>query len=291
MTYTFSKLAQAAWAELGKIQPFHQFLATGGNTTTVINTRIGERDSQPDDNYCIDGTAIVVRDSAGASAAPEGEMQRISAYSGANFTYTVDTAFSSGVAAGDQIAIADPDIPLYEMLRSANLALQELGPFEQKNIALTTVAEQTEYTLPELMRERDILQVDYQGNTVSGDYQWTNIPDYKFIPGLNGAPGIIVIPRRVPADRLLQIVYTGDHPLLTGPTSPVYAYPSLAIAATVAHALQWYNGISSGGTDYWLQRENKAWADLDTQRKLHPIAQQDRATKVLSVSLPTRGGG
>lgn len=291
MPYTFSQLAQAAWAELGKIQPLHQFVATGGGSSSIINTKIGERDTQPDDGYVLDGTAIVVRDAAGAGAAPEGEMQRISAYSGANFTFTVDTAFSAAVAAGDLIAIADPDFPLYEMLRSANIALQELGPFEQKNISLTTVAGQTEYTLPALMRERDILQVDYQGSLVAGDYQWTNIPDYKFIPGLNGAPGLLIIPYRIPSGRLLQIVYTGDHPLLTAHSSPVYAYPTLAVAATVAHALQWYNGISSGGSDYWLQRENKAWADLDTQRKLHPIAQQDRATRVLSVSLPTRGGG
>src|SRR5512144_2306299 len=99
MAFTLSNLAQAVWADLGKVPPFHQFVATGGSATTIVNGAWSAREDPPEDNYCIDWTAVVVRDSAGAGASPEGKMARITAYVSTNYTYTMDTV-SDAVAVG-----------------------------------------------------------------------------------------------------------------------------------------------------------------------------------------------
>src|SRR5512140_408947 len=126
MAFLFSNLAHAVWRELGKIAALDTFDATGGSTTTVVNNVWQYREEQPDDNYSIDFTAIVLRDAAGANAAPENELSRVSAYDSATWTHTVGT-LTTAVGAGDRIALANSDITLPEMYEAANRALMDIG--------------------------------------------------------------------------------------------------------------------------------------------------------------------
>ena len=272
MAFAFSNLAQAVWSDLGKVLPFHQFLASGGSTTTITNDDWTAREDGPEDNYCIDWTAVVVRDAAGASAAPEGELARITAYVASTTTYTID-AVSAAVASGDEILIANSDIPLREMYRICNRALTELGDIALVDTSGTTAASKTEYSLAVALKSGSPIKVEYQARTGdSDDNRWQVIPDASIEPAAPGSTGILRIPQ-LPAGRTIRIVYNGVHPTLTAYSSVISEsiHPKLAIAAATAHALQWINGTQSGGTSYSVQRENKAWQDLEIAKAQHPI--------------------
>src|SRR3990167_3236870 len=100
MALTLSNLILYPYRELGKVANGDEFSATGGSATSVIDTNIGNRESPRDPNYGFGYTAFVVKDSAGASAAPEGEYQLISAYDESAYTWTTGT-FTAAIASGD----------------------------------------------------------------------------------------------------------------------------------------------------------------------------------------------
>ena len=270
MTTAFD-VAYKVWGKLGKIEAFEEFVATGGSTSTVVDGKIADRQDRPEDNYSIDYTALVVRDAGGVSAAPEGEMQRISSFS--THTHTVDTVFTAAPAAGDYIAIANADIPLREMYRAINEALYEIGEIPLTNSSLTTVAAQTEYTLPVALKREDLLRVEYQGRTGdSDDNQWLMVRDFDVIPSTAGATSLLVLPQLV-AGRTIRLTYVGVHPAITTYSSVIseYIHPALIIAAVTKRCLAWLNATTEGGSEYWVKHENEASADLEQQLVKHPV--------------------
>src|SRR5512143_3373576 len=103
--------------------------ATGGSVSTIVDTNLIEYLGDSNENDAlINWTAIIVKDAAGAGAAPEGEFNRISAYDDGG-TITVPDAWSGGsaVAAGDTYMFISPDFPLYDMIEVVNEALTALG--------------------------------------------------------------------------------------------------------------------------------------------------------------------
>src|SRR3990167_6302277 len=76
--------------------------ATGGSVTTVIDTNRPEED-EPEDFE--DGTIIILRDSAGAGAAPEGEFSRVTAYAPGTTTFTTADTLTAAVASGDRYGV------------------------------------------------------------------------------------------------------------------------------------------------------------------------------------------
>lgn len=268
-----SDIAYQVWGKLGKIETFEEFIATGGSTTTVINGKVAERQDRPEDNYSIDGTVVVVRDAGGASAAPEGEMQRISSYNSSTYTHEVDTAFTAAPASGDYIAIANSDIPLREMYRAINNALREMGEIPLTNSSLTSASNQTEYTLPVALKREDLLRIEYQTLTNDTDNnEWQHIQKYDIIPSAPGSTSILVLPQ-LPADRTIRITYMGVHPAITTYSSVIseYIHPAVVYPAVIKQILSWQNALTGGGENYWLQRENEASQELEDQLRKHPI--------------------
>lgn len=281
MTYTAAKIAYRVWQDLGKIDTFEEFDATGGSTTTIVNGQIADRQDRPEDNYSIDFTAFIVRDAGGISAAPEGEMRRISSYDSGTYTHTVDTAFSAAVASGDVVAIANSDIPMREMYRAINNALVKIGDIPQVNSSLTSNAAQTEYTLPVALKREDLIRVEYQGWTGdSDDNDWVHIPNWDILPSAPGSTALLVIPQ-IPSGRTIRLVYRAVHPTLSTSTDTVseYIHPALLIPAVTKEALRWYNGSVGGGENYWLQRENEAATELEMALRKHPIWEPKRSPK------------
>lgn len=272
MTYSptafqFTQLAQAIWSDLGKVLPFHQFLATGGSTTTIENTIMDTENQQQDDGYAVDFTAIVVRDAGGLGAAPEGELQRISAFaSGTTPIFTVDTAFSSAVVSGDEIMIANGDIPLREMYRLCNRALTELGDIENVDISLTTNST-GQYTLPVGTLRNHPIGISYADNDAD---RRIPITDFEVT-----ADGYLFLPE-YHESRQLYITYVGPHPKLTTYASVIQEVlkPRLVIAAATEQVMQWLNGTQAGGSTYSLQRENKAAS------KMTEYLAKDPSTKI-----------
>lgn len=273
MATTAMSVGYSVWQDLGKIDTLEEFVATGGSTTTVVNGKIADRQDRPEDNYSIDNTLIVVRDAGGASAAPEGEMQRISSFNSSTYTHTVDTAFSVAIASGDFVAIANGDIPLREMYRLINRALVNMGEVPVTDSSLTSAAQQTEYALPVALKREDLLRVEYQGFTGdSNNNMWQPIHNWDIIPAAPGSTGLLILPQ-LTSSRTIRLTYMGVHPVISAATSVIseYIHPSVIIAAVTKMALRWLNGNSGGGDNYWLQRENEAAQDLEMALQKNPI--------------------
>lgn len=270
---TAANIAYRVWQDLGKIEAFEEFVATGGSTNTVVNGKIADRQDRPEDNYSIDFTAIVVRDAGGASAAPEGEMQRISAYVSGTYTHTVDTAFTVAPASGDYIAIANADIPLREMYRAINNALVKIGEIPLTDSTLTSAADQTEYALPVALKRENLLRVEYQAKTDdSNDNDWTHINDFDIIPAAPGSTGLLVLPQLI-SGRTIRLTYRGVHPTISTYSSTIseYIHPAVLIPAVAKECLRWWNGVNGGGNQYWLQKENEAANELELALRKYPI--------------------
>ena len=267
MTFTASNLFVATWFDLGKIEPFHRFKASGGGTLTIVNSLWASRVDAPDDNYCIDYTAVVVKDTAGS--APQGEMQRLNAFAGG--TYTVDTAFSAAVASGDTIAISNADIPLMEMYAAANRALQDMGDVQNVDATLVLSTASDRYTLPTGTKMDFPIRVEYSDGTI---HPRIEVPNWRVT-----ADGYLWIPYVEPGT--VYLTYVGPHAELTTYNSQISEdlHPSGVIAATTAKALQWLNGAQGGSTPYSLQRENKAMNDQASFEVKSPTKKLTRGAK------------
>ena len=107
MAFTLSNLLVGAFQGLGQMTIGNK--ATGGSTTTVVDST---QANTARDNAWKNGAMFITRDAGGASAAPEGQFQRISAFTNSSGTFTVETAFSTAVAAGDIYGYTSPYYPL-----------------------------------------------------------------------------------------------------------------------------------------------------------------------------------
>lgn len=263
---TLSNIAVRAWRELGFGV---DITATGGSTTTVVDANTKYTTT----NSLQGGTAVVVRDAGGASAAPEGEYGRISAFSGT--TFTIDTV-SAAIASGDSILLANPKIPLTQMIQAINNGITDLGFIAGINTSITTTADTTEYTLPVALKSDDLIDVMYQGRTGnSADNEWISIKSQSHVePSAAGSTAIIYLPF-LPTSRTVRIIYNGYHPLLTAYNSTINEQVSetLATAAAIDKALTWLvskRGNSALGT-FLIQRWNDAKQTLEKWRLERPL--------------------
>ena len=161
MTYsaTQKQLTHLIQSVYDALQQTKGVLATGGSTTTFVDTTLSD-DIQDDD---FNGqVAIVEYDAGGAGAAPEGEIRTISDYVASTWTGTVSTAYSAAVAANDRVLVCNTAIyPLNDVIRLCNKALQKMGRFPQvDSTSLDGLAATTVYALPHWIKGR--------GNTKRG---------------------------------------------------------------------------------------------------------------------------
>lgn len=275
MTYSATKfqlthLLQDAWFRMGQMKAWK---ATGGSTTTLINTAwagVEEQIYEDDDPALIYGSVVVLDDSGGLGAAPEGEIARITDYDSSLQTITMD-AITADIASGDRVGIASPLFPFQDMLEAANIALQKLGDIDIPDVSLVSAAAQTEYTLPAAIRQKP-LRVRYQTIQDSANNQWRTLPDYGIIPATVGSNWKLVLPQLAPG-YTIEVLYRGKHPKLTSYDSNIIETvdPELAVCALLAEAYQWYNNQVGGSNQYMLQRENKAIQDLEAAKILYPL--------------------
>lgn len=252
-------------------------LATGGSTTTAIDTKLSDElaDSNEDDVYN-GGTLIVIEDAGGLNAAPEGEFSRITDYVASTTTITCSPALTAAIASGDRILVAMTDFPLYDMIEVVNDALKNLGDIPLTNSSITTAANQTEYTLPVALKGEQLLDVEMQGITTdSNDNQYMRLPNWKVVPAAPGTAGTLVLPQ-LASGYLIRLTYAGKHPRVDAFDDYIseYFHPELVHAAVFAHALQWRNdndAIAGGADQGKLALEQKAWSQYDRARMTHPI--------------------
>jgi hypothetical protein len=246
---------------------------TGGSTTTVVNTDWNLTEEpvyEDDDPAIIFGTAVVIEDAGGLGAAPEGEMGMITDYDSSTNTLTMD-AVSSAVAAGDRVGIASPLFPLEDMINLANIALRRCGDIDLVDTSIVTSGLQTEYTMPDTIRQRPI-RVRVQGNFDNNDNRWEEVQGWGVIPATAGSNWTLVLPEMVEG-YYVEVLYRATHPELTSYASDIQdsIHPEVALSALIAEAYQWYNNQLGGSNQYFLQRENKAIQDYEAAKVMHPI--------------------
>jgi hypothetical protein len=249
-------------------------IATGGSTTTIVDTKLVDYlgDGNEDD-VLNGGTAIIVKDAAGAGAAPEGEFSRISDYDDAG-TITTST-LTAAPAVGDTYMYISPDFPLFDMIEVVNDALVYLGRIPKVYSSITTADNQTEYALPVALKGIDLHDIELQGIlTDANDNRYYPLPRsaWKITPALPGSTGLLTLPQFA-TGYILRIGYPGLHPRVSAFADYIseYIHPELATACVTAHALQWYNSQRGGADDYWKQREDRAWNQLDIAKATYPI--------------------
>jgi hypothetical protein len=239
MTYAPNQfqLTHLLQSVLGKLGQTRSLVATGGSTTTIIDTTISA--DQQEDSF-LGQYAFVAYDAGGAGAAPEGEFKRVSAYAADTFTLTT-AAFTVGVAAGDRITMAKNTMfPLYDVIRICNDALRELGRYPREDTSLTTAANQTEYTLPIAVKGREILGVWLQGRTGDSNSNERTPVYFERIPTAPGSPDTLLIPQQIDG-RTLYVRFLAEHPALVNYDDPVSEYVprELAVSLCAFRVAEW----------------------------------------------------
>lgn len=274
MATTLFTLLRKAYLALGQMEVT---TATGGSTTTIIDTKLAEIYGDDD---LINNAAFIIRDAGGAGAAPEGEAQIISDNVQATTTITLKAALTVAVAAGDTIGIAKNVWPLYTMIEIVNDALASLGTISLVDESITTTEDTTEYTLPVAMKYK-LDRVQFQNDLVTNDY--VDVHNWSVIPATAGSTGLLTFTSPFIAGRKLKLWYEAEHPRLSAMSDKLSEtiHSELATRLIVSQALEYQTRRTSGTDSFMLQTANKAMADLQDARVRFPIMKAKK-TKILT---------
>jgi len=266
MTYTLFDLTYRVARELGLTQ---EGVATGGSTTTLIDTVM--RDEA--DDFWNKGTVWVLRDAAGAGAAPENEYATISDFVQTTSTMTISSV-TAAIAGGDRYACMMKQVPLNIIIQKINQAIQDLGPVPYADItSITTADDQTEYSLP-VAAKRDLLQVRIQTvDDDANDNRWIEVPGgWEVQQADPGAQPRLII-QQFTAGYDLKLVYLANHPALQVATATLSEYiPVERIVIPAVLACLEYRKMRTG------------WKQWDDEIRMY----QERAAEVKARRRVTR---
>ncbi len=266
MAKTLSNLLLDGYIDLGLADP--PFLATGGSTTTIENSKYVDEDEPPVEDFALRWTAFVEHDSANLGAAPQGEYQRISAYDESNYRFTT-AAFTTAIAVDDRIVIVSDNIPLQQMIVMANEIMGDYGRLELVDTSLSTADGQSEYTLPVGITKENLYKVEIQRVNDSNDNQWVSIP-FSVIPAAAGTAHTLVLNQY--SGYTLQLWYRDYHAKLTvysSVISPTLQYAQIRNAFRYK-ITDWFNQKNEGGDEFWLSAERKSAGLLDLAKSEFP---------------------
>lgn len=193
--------------ELGYLE---EGIATAGSTGSISDTN----DRTEDADFWNGGTVWVLRDAAGAGAAPEGEYAIISDF--ATPTVTLRANLTVAPAAGDRYAIADARVPLHTIISKINQALLDMGVVPYVDTSTITIVDNcTEYSLP-IGAGLDLREVWVQTiNTDANDNRYTPVQGWYIQYSTIGTADILMLPTQFDAGYKLKLVYMALHPELT----------------------------------------------------------------------------
>jgi hypothetical protein len=274
-------IAMAVYDELGALKGG---TATGGSTTTVIDSALGGTD---DDR--IGGIVMVVKDSAGAGGAPESEFGKVTDYTTSTGTITLAPALSVAAASGDQYAVTNNDYPFEDMLRIINRTLRWLGPLPAwDDTSLDTAAGTLEYTLPAVAKE-DLRQV-WLGYS---DGSWMEVSNWRVEPhGTAGTQATLIFRNQPDTGCNIGLLYLTDHTKLWLDSDKLLEYvPINRIVPEVAlRVLRWKMGQQSGSDDLMIAHMNYLEREVEIARKRYPIMLPQTPHKSFWVTDPSKRG-
>ncbi len=248
-----SELLQRVYDNLGQ---FQISTATGGSTTTVVDTK--QNNTQNEDDTWNEGYLFII---SADGAAPEGQFRRISGYDDSAGTFTVDTAFTVAPASGDKYGWANNYFPLYTVINRCNAALKDMGAIAQVDTTtLDSADNKTEYAIAATWKKYPPFAIDYQTNTGdSNDNQWEPIPHWRYVPSTAGNAAMIEI-KQLTSGRDIRVWYKDVHADLSDYDDEIYeGFPdNLVVAMCTEACLRWQNARLGGGDDFLVQLWNES---------------------------------
>jgi hypothetical protein len=235
MTITLFDLAWKCLVELGTGRTGK---ATSGTTTTLLDTN-GLR--LVDNDYYNEGTLFILKDAAGGGAAPEKEYSKIKNFANASKTVTVYDAFTVAPAVGDTYGIANRRFPLDLIVEKINNALYMDGYIPGEDTSITTVASQTEYTMP-VGTSRDLRQVLLQTNDDSNMNEWTPVVNWDIKKTATGSGDLLVLSYELPDGYSLWLRYATQHAELRDSSDELdeVIHPDRIVYGACHEVLRWY---------------------------------------------------
>lgn len=259
-----------------ELAPVFESLATGGSTTTIIDTL--RLSNQFGDDYFNLGTAWVLRDAGGAGAAPEKEFARVSDFVSTTGTATI-AALSAAVGAGDRYALASARYDLDRIIGAINAALARIKVPTEDITTLTTASGQLEYSLPAGVLDEGI-EVWYQGQTGDTDANmWLRLHNWHIAEMGTGTQKLLIFHSQPISGRVLKIVYYLPHAALYASTDKlrenidinwiVYQAALLLLGDELNHMSTADKAL--GSRIARLEELAKAWTPAST-RQTHKLA-------------------
>ena len=232
MAITLFDLVWKVMVELGTAR---KGIATGGTTTTLIDTN-GLKLTEND--YFNEGTLFILR---AGSAAPEKEYGAIKDFTQTNKTITLYNALGAVIAADDVYGVANRRFPLYLIESKISNALYMDGYIPGEDTTLTTVANQREYTLP-VQVSRDLRQVLVATNLDSDSNNWVPVVNFDVQATATGTGSTLVLSYDLPAGFTLWLRYAKQHDELTAASSELdeMVHPDRIVYPACAEMLRWY---------------------------------------------------
>ena len=273
---TLSDIMEDVLFELGD---FKLNVATGGTTSTIVDSDLGGND-----NDWNEGTAIITYDAGGAAAAPESQFAEVTDYVASTGTLTLGTALTVACAAGDEFMVSSAKFPHREVIKAINRALQSLGDIPKVDTTtLDTASSQTEYACAVAWKRSPPYRIDIQQVTTdANDNQWRIVRDWYYVPADAGSTGLIIFRDQLTPSRDLRVWYRGLHDAVRTYSGTIYEgfHPELVVWESVYHIYRWK---VSQGDDMYLELMKDANEQRQEMRALHPVWKPKREPKLLIV--------
>ncbi len=214
MTFALADITYRVARELGIVT---EGVATSGTTSTIVDSDARDED----DDYWNKGTAWILRDAAGASAAPEKEYSVIQDFTATNDTIVLQDSLTVAVGEGDRYAVAEKYVPLQIIIQKINQALNDLGRIPYVDTTSLTISDnKTEYTLP-IASKLDFRLVSIQTNKVASNNYWNVISNAEVEQADPGAAPTLILPEQYSSGYKLKLEYMANHPNMYQPTDPL----------------------------------------------------------------------
>jgi len=237
--------------------------ATGGSTTTVIDTALLSR---YEDDYWNGGTVGITYDGGGASAAPEGEFAVISNSDSSLSTVTCGT-LTAAVASGDKYFIADDTYQLYDVIGAINRSLNNIEiPIWDETSVGDIAANQTEYSLPSDAKRgassRKLRVWLERDKNDSNDQRWVEILNWRVEhSGIGGNADVLVLPYQYNSGYAVALEYAAPHPTL------------IAASDSLNEEVPWEMVVYSATVDLlWWRKSLFDWQDY---QEIMPMFNKD----------------
>lgn len=237
---TLFDLAVKCMTELGTMRTG---TATNGATNTIVDTN-GLKNV--DDEYYEEGTAFIMYDAGGSSAAPQGEFSVVSKHEKLSSTLTLRDALTAAVVAGDKYGVATRRFPIDRIIEKINMVLfSDIYIPLTDSSSLTVVAGQLEYTLPTGVG-LDLREVLVARSSTADKEDWTPISNYGIRYTTTGTANEIVFEKSLDnygsAGNKIMFVYGSRHPDLRVSSDALneFVHPDIVVYRACRDALQEY---------------------------------------------------